>query len=40
VMGKSTGVPVAVVRGCDPTWFRDGSVADEIIRDPQGDLFR
>ena len=40
VMGKSLGVPAAVVRGVDPAWLRRGSVADEIVRDPAGDLFR
>ena len=40
VMGKATGIPVAVVRGVDPTWFRTGSVHDEIIRHPSEDLFR
>jgi coenzyme F420-0:L-glutamate ligase len=40
VMGKATGVPVAIVRGLDPSWFRTGSVADEIVRDPADDLFR
>lgn len=40
VMGKSTGIPVAVVRGVDPSWLRDGSVRDEIVRSPQDDLFR
>ena len=40
VMGKSSGIPVAVVRGVDPTWFRDGSVRDEIVRHPNDDLFR
>jgi coenzyme F420-0:L-glutamate ligase/coenzyme F420-1:gamma-L-glutamate ligase len=39
VMGKSSGVPVAVVRGIDPTWLRDASVG-ELIRHPQEDLFR
>ena len=39
VMGKSTGVPVAVVRGADPSWFRDSSM-DEIVRPPAEDLFR
>ena len=39
VMGKSTGVPVAVVRGADPSWFRDSSM-DEIVRPPSEDLFR
>ncbi len=40
VMGKSTGIPVAVVRGLDPSWFRTGSVHDEIVRHPAEDLFR
>jgi coenzyme F420-0:L-glutamate ligase / coenzyme F420-1:gamma-L-glutamate ligase len=40
VMGKSSGVPVAVVRGVDPTWLRPGSVRDEIVRAPADDLFR
>lgn len=40
VCGKSEGVPVAVIRGVDETWFRRSSVADEIIRDPSEDLFR
>jgi coenzyme F420-0:L-glutamate ligase/coenzyme F420-1:gamma-L-glutamate ligase len=40
VMGKAEGVPVAIVRGVDPTWLREGSVHDEIIRSPADDLFR
>lgn len=40
VMGKSTNIPVAVVRGIDPTWLRDGNVRDEIVRSPSEDLFR
>ena len=40
VMGKSTAVPVAVVRGVDPSWLRDSSVRGEIIRAPGEDLFR
>jgi coenzyme F420-0:L-glutamate ligase / coenzyme F420-1:gamma-L-glutamate ligase len=40
VMGKASGIPVAVVRGLDPSWLRPGSVADEIIRSPADDLFR
>ncbi len=40
VMGKSAGIPVAVVRGIDPTWLRDGSVRSEVIRKPSEDLFR
>ena len=39
VMGKSNGVPVAVVRGADPSWFRESSMA-EIVRPPTEDLFR
>ena len=40
VMGKSTNIPVAVIRGADSTWLRDGSVSDEIVRSPSDDLFR
>ncbi|HEX2275105.1 MAG TPA: coenzyme F420-0:L-glutamate ligase [Acidimicrobiales bacterium] len=40
VMGKSAGVPVAVVRGVDPAWLREGSVKAEVVRRPQEDLFR
>jgi coenzyme F420-0:L-glutamate ligase/coenzyme F420-1:gamma-L-glutamate ligase len=40
VMGKSTGVPVAIVRGVDPTWLRESSVASEVVRPYQEDLFR
>jgi coenzyme F420-0:L-glutamate ligase/coenzyme F420-1:gamma-L-glutamate ligase len=40
VMGKSSNIPVAVVRGVSASWLRDGSVADEIIRSPKDDLFR
>ena len=40
VMGKARAVPAAVVRGVDPSWLREGSVADEIIRPPAEDLFR
>ena len=39
VMGKSSGIPVAVVRGVDPTWLRESSVG-ELVRDTQEDLFR
>jgi coenzyme F420-0:L-glutamate ligase/coenzyme F420-1:gamma-L-glutamate ligase len=39
VMGKSNGVPVAVIRGADASWFRDSSM-DEIVRPPSEDLFR
>jgi coenzyme F420-0:L-glutamate ligase len=40
VMGKATGVPVAIVRGLPDVWFRPASVRAEIIRDPADDLFR
>ena len=40
VMGKARGVPFAVVRGVDPAWLREGSVAAEIVRPWQEDLFR
>lgn len=39
VMGKSNGIPVAVIRGADPEWFRDASVS-ELVRPPAEDLFR
>ena len=40
VMGKSAGIPVAVIRGVDAEWLRDASVAAEIVRAPHEDLFR
>ncbi len=40
VMGKASGVPVAIVRGAEPSWFREGSVRAEIVRRPGDDLFR
>ena len=40
VMGKSAGIPVAIVRGVDRSWLRDGSVAREIVRPHDEDLFR
>jgi coenzyme F420-0:L-glutamate ligase/coenzyme F420-1:gamma-L-glutamate ligase len=39
VMGKSTGIPVAVLRGIDREWLRASSVA-ELIRPANEDLFR
>jgi coenzyme F420-0:L-glutamate ligase / coenzyme F420-1:gamma-L-glutamate ligase len=39
VMGKSANVPVAIVRGIDPTWLREGTVR-ELIRPTDEDLFR
>jgi coenzyme F420-0:L-glutamate ligase/coenzyme F420-1:gamma-L-glutamate ligase len=40
VMGKSAGIPVAVVRGVDAAWFREASVRAEIVRPHNEDLFR
>lgn len=40
VMGKVRNVPAAVVRGADPRWFREASVASEIVRPYGEDLFR
>ena len=39
VMGKSDGIPVAVIRGVEPSWFRYSSMR-EIVRPAQEDLFR
>ncbi len=39
VMGKSSGVPVAVVRGVEESWLRDSDIS-ELVRPPQEDLFR
>jgi coenzyme F420-0:L-glutamate ligase/coenzyme F420-1:gamma-L-glutamate ligase len=38
-MGKAAGIPVAIVRGLDATWFREATVA-ELVRPPAEDLFR
>lgn len=41
VMGKATGVPVAIVRGVDPAWLvDDGGVVERVVRAPADDLFR
>jgi coenzyme F420-0:L-glutamate ligase/coenzyme F420-1:gamma-L-glutamate ligase len=39
VMGKAKSVPVAIVRGVDPRWLREGTVR-ELIRPTNEDLFR
>jgi coenzyme F420-0:L-glutamate ligase/coenzyme F420-1:gamma-L-glutamate ligase len=39
VMGKSSGIPVAVVRGVEAVWRRDADIG-ELVRPPQEDLFR
>src|SRR5262249_9396538 len=38
--GGGAGVPVAVVRGVDPAWLRESSVAGEVVRPYREDLFR
>ena len=40
VMGKSAGIPVAIVRGVDPRWLQEGSVREQIVRPYGEDLFR
>lgn len=40
VMGKSRGIPVAIVRGLDPSHLREASVRDEVVRPYPEDLFR
>ncbi|MFM8866945.1 MAG: coenzyme F420-0:L-glutamate ligase, partial [Ilumatobacteraceae bacterium] len=39
VMGKSSGVPVAIIRGANAEWFREASMK-EIVRPAREDLFR
>jgi coenzyme F420-0:L-glutamate ligase / coenzyme F420-1:gamma-L-glutamate ligase len=40
VMGKDRAIPAAVVRGVPPAWLRQGSVAGEVVRRADEDLFR
>jgi len=40
VMGKSTGIPVAVIRGGPAEWLGESSVREDIVRSPNDDLFR
>jgi coenzyme F420-0:L-glutamate ligase/coenzyme F420-1:gamma-L-glutamate ligase len=40
VMGKSAGVPVALIRGVEASWLRESSVSSEIVRPHEEDLFR
>ncbi len=40
VMGKSRGIPVAIVRGIDPAFLREASVRAEVVRPNAEDLFR
>ena len=40
VMGKSSGVAAAIVRGVDPGWLRESSMKAEVVRSKADDLFR
>ena len=40
VMGKATGHPAAIVRGCPTAWFGEGSVVSDVVRSAGDDLFR
>jgi coenzyme F420-0:L-glutamate ligase / coenzyme F420-1:gamma-L-glutamate ligase len=40
VMGKSSGICAAVVRGVDPAWLGRGEVRREVVRPAHEDLFR
>ena len=40
VMGKSSGICAAIVRGVDPAWLGRGEVRGEVVRPAHEDLFR
>jgi len=40
VLGKASGTPAAVIRGCPAAWFGDGSVLSDVVRRVDEDLFR
>ena len=40
VMGKASGIPAAIVRGCPPSYLGEGSVIADVVRGPADDLFR
>jgi coenzyme F420-0:L-glutamate ligase / coenzyme F420-1:gamma-L-glutamate ligase len=40
VMGKSSGICAAVIRGIDPSWLGRGEVKAEVVRPATEDLFR
>ena len=40
VLGKSSGCPVAIVRGLRTEFFGEGSVTETVVRRPHEDLFR
>lgn len=39
-MGKTTGIPVAIIRGGPDDWFGESSVQTDLVRDAADDLFR
>ncbi len=40
VMGKSSSIPVVIIRGLPKSWFRESKVVDEVVRPAHEDLFR
>ena len=40
VMGKSSAVPVVIVRGANRAWFREASVRERLRHSYVEDLFR
>lgn len=40
VMGKASGIPAAIVRGCPEICFGEGSVVEDVVRPAGDDLFR
>jgi len=40
VLGKAAGTPFALIRGLDPSYFGEGSITGDVVRAPNGDLFR
>ncbi len=40
VMGKSLGIPVAIIRGCEKSWFGAGNIKKDLLRSAAEDFFR
>ncbi|MDE3107665.1 MAG: coenzyme F420-0:L-glutamate ligase [Acidobacteriota bacterium] len=40
VLHKAAGTPFALLRGLDASFLGEGSIAQSVVRAPQGDLFR
>ena len=40
ILAKDAGTPFGVVRGLDERFFGSGSISDDVVRAPHGDLFR